>query len=115
MKLTKKQVASMKRLHDDVDKNWPLRKGKNEFLKWLSGGNVTRLESMSAQCYHCSGGYDEGAYDCETAICPLYNYHPYRTAASRKEMNQVEKDALLVRLKRGRENARIHKQAQPTA
>lgn len=101
-KLTKKQLASKERLYNDVDKNWPLRKGKNEFLKHLSGEQVTRHEALLAQCYHCSYGYEDGPYDCECAICPIYDYHPYRTERARKEITPEQRELLIERLARGR-------------
>lgn len=107
-KLTKQQKEKCKRLYAEVDDCWPLRKGKNEFLKALDINNteeITRKEAMLAQCYHCCGGYEDGPYDCMEAICPLYTYMPYRDARSRKEMPEEQKAQLIARLKAGKEKA----------
>lgn len=105
-KLTKKQIEAAKNLYDEIRDNWPLRKGKNEFLKALSQGNtgvedITRKEAIIAQCYHCCGGYEGGPYDCMSATCPLYSFMPYRDARTR--MEEGAKAELIARLKAGKE------------
>lgn len=101
--LTKQQIEARKNLHNEIKANWPLRKGKNEFLKALSSKNLTRKDAIQAQCYHCCGGYEEGPRDCLEVICPLYAFMPYRDAKSREAMPEEQKTQLVARLKAGRD------------
>jgi len=48
-------------------------KGKKAYEKFREGGKITRMEAMDAQCYDCMGGALE---DCESDLCPLYDYRP---------------------------------------
>lgn len=57
-------------------------KGQRERIHYLEGESLTRGEAMLAHCYDCTGGYDDGARDCEIANCSLYPYMPY---AKRKD------------------------------
>lgn len=87
MKLTKEQLQKNQELQKDVSQNWPLRKGKNELLAHLSGQELGRKDAMVAYCYECSGGYEDGPYDCGVSTCALYPFHPYRDGRSRREVN----------------------------
>jgi hypothetical protein len=101
--LTKSQKEANKKLYDEVNDCWPLRKGKNEFLKHLSQGNLTRGEAIVAQCYHCCGGYESGPRDCEESVCTLYDYMPYRDLERVKvAMTDEAKAQLIKRLSAGR-------------
>lgn len=117
MKLTNEQNERRKTLSEDVRDNWPLRRGKNEFLKALAQGNVgaeniTRREAILAMCYQCTGGYESGPQDCRGITCPLYAFMPYRTAAARAEMPEEQRAQLVARLKAGRDKSAAVEVAQ---
>ena len=99
MKLSKEQIKKNAALADDVEKNWPLRKGKNEFISYLRGVEITRGQSMTAACYTCMYGYDGGPEDCQGYSCPMYNYFPYKTKASRREYTEEERAVFAERMK----------------
>ncbi len=62
-----------------VSEGWKLRRGKNEYLRHLNDERITRGEAITAKCYECNAGYDdEKAGDCNSPLCPLYQYMPYR-------------------------------------
>lgn len=105
MKFNKNQQVSRLKLFNDVDKNWPFKKGKESLLKFLSQAEVTRKEAMDAQCYQCCNGYKDGVFDCESAVCSLYQYMPYRTAKAReaRPLNEEQREALAERFRIGRE------------
>ena len=65
---------------------WELRKGKNELLRHIEGGNkpLTLKEAITAKCYDCCCGYPEGAQDCGVPDCPLHDFMPYRDGGVRK-------------------------------
>lgn len=52
-------------------------KGQRERIRYLEGKPLTRAEAMLAQCYECTGGYSDGARDCEIKTCSMYAYMPY--------------------------------------
>lgn len=68
----------------------PLAKGKNEYLKYLKGGVVSRREAMLAQCYICCGYFSDGKYDCKILMCPMYHYMPYKEGGARKTKTMSE-------------------------
>lgn len=100
MKLSKEQVKNNALLADDVEANWPLKKGKNEYIGYLRGVEITRGQAMVAQCYTCMYGYDGGPEDCQGYSCPMYNYFPYKTKASRKEYTEEERAVFAERMKK---------------
>lgn len=103
MKLSKEQIKKNAALADDVEKNWPLRKGKSEYISYLRGEEITRGQSMTAACYTCMYGYDGGPEDCQGYSCPMYNYFPYKTKASRKEYTEEERAIFAERMKKAHE------------
>ena len=53
-------------------------KGKLEFVKWKTGGRLTRKGAMLAQCYACNG-LDGSRVDCGGKLsCPMYEFSPYK-------------------------------------
>ena len=72
-------------------------KGRAERIKFLEGKPTTRAEAILGHCYSCTGGYDDGAQDCEIENCSLYPYMPY---AKRKDKVKP------VRTERQKENDR---------
>ena len=53
-------------------------KGRNERIKYLEGQPLTRQQAIRAHCFDCTGGYTDGARDCERKTCSMYGFHPYR-------------------------------------
>ena len=109
MRQTNKALKRLEELKNDVINNWPFHKGKNEFIKFLSGEEITRKESGLAMCYTCMYGYDGGPEDCQGYSCPMYNFFPYRTKASRKEYTEEQKAAFVERMKKVREKSEDNK------
>lgn len=52
--------------------------GGKEWDMFKRGERLTQREAIKAQCYACTGEYDGGVGDCESDLCPLYEYMPYR-------------------------------------
>jgi hypothetical protein len=52
--------------------------GKAELLKSLSGERLTLKQAILAHCYDCQGFYSGGAVDCQSDICALRPFMPYR-------------------------------------
>ena len=110
MKLSKEQIKKNALLADDVEANWPLKKGKNEYIGYLRGVEITRGQAMVAQCYTCMYGYDGGPEDCQGYSCPMYNYFPYKTKASRKEYTEEERAVFAERMKKANEAKRLKRE-----
>jgi hypothetical protein len=51
-------------------------KGAKEYQKYKNGERLTRRQAIIAQCFICNGE-EEANHDCNTKLCPLYQYHPY--------------------------------------
>jgi hypothetical protein len=51
---------------------WPRKKGKAAYMKYLSGGSITRAEAIHAKCYECVLGED--TEPCLASRCPLQEY-----------------------------------------
>lgn len=106
-KLTKKDILTLrlglaKELRAN-DGQWKLRKGLNEWLFFLENyGEIGRKDAMTATCYHCCGGYEDGPFDCKGYTCPMYDYMPYKDERSRKEMTDEQKVAISKRLMEAR-------------
>ena len=66
-------------------------KGKAERIRYLEGETLTRAEAMLAFCYDCTGGYADGARDCEIPACSLYVYMPYRKDKKKVKKARSEK------------------------
>ena len=82
--------------------------GKNEYLKFLRGEQITRREAMLAKCYECTCYYDDTERDCLIPDCPMYPYHPYANAkakeqAKKRKISEEQKQKLRERLKVMRE------------
>jgi hypothetical protein len=52
--------------------------GKAEYKKHLVGERLTMKQAIQAQCYSCMHYYTDGIEDCQSKLCPLYGYMPYR-------------------------------------
>jgi hypothetical protein len=80
-------------------------------LKVLSQENLTRNEAILSMCYQCCGGYEEGPFDCQSFLCSLYSFMPYRDGRARKEMTPEDKEALMVRFAKAKEERKKHDRA----
>lgn len=65
---------------------WKSRKGKSELLKAINEQVLTARQAINAKCYDCTCGYDGGAEDCGVAMCPLYQFMPFRKGGARKQV-----------------------------
>jgi hypothetical protein len=63
----------------DIKKFGKKAQGRSERIKFIEGKPLTRGQAILAQCYECTGGYVDGARDCQIRTCSLYAFHPYRT------------------------------------
>jgi len=63
--------------YDDVVKYGLTARGKQELLKYLGGGKLTRKEAMLGKCFECTNGYADGKVDCGIESCPLYPFMPF--------------------------------------
>ena len=89
-------------------KDAPLAKGKNEYLKWLEGGKLTRKEAMDANCYLCMGYYLDGKEECTVSLCPARDFMPYNPKRIKRESTMTADQ----RQKAG-ERLRRHTQSLP--
>jgi hypothetical protein len=53
-------------------KSWPKKSGKADYLKFLSGENLTRAGAIRAKCYECVVGED--TQPCIVETCPLSSF-----------------------------------------
>ena len=51
---------------------------RSAYLKFKKGVPLSRIESMSAQCYECNGYSLEQKDDCKGISCPLYQWSPWQ-------------------------------------
>lgn len=58
------------------------RAGKSDLIKYLSGKEITRQQSIKAKCYDCDGYGETG--ECEIDNCSLFPYSPYRETKNGK-------------------------------
>ena len=68
-------------------KSWPTSSGKTQYMRYLQGAKLTHMEMCLAKCAECCGGYVDGRYDCEVAICPLYQFMPYKGKYDKESIN----------------------------
>ena len=83
--------------------------GKNEYLKFLKGEQITRREAMLAKCYECTCYYDGTERDCLIPDCPLYPYNPYASGerkmqVRKRQFSAEQKEQLRERMKAMRES-----------
>jgi len=83
--INKSQPASIKlspvdfRIHD-ILRYGQRAAGRANYLRYLRGGRLPASQAIVAFCYWCQGNAGDGTYDCEDICCPLYPWHPYKTA-----------------------------------
>ena len=53
------------------------RQGRKHLIGHLEGKQLTPRQAIHAKCYDCTGFYDDGARDCASTTCPLWQYMPY--------------------------------------
>lgn len=69
-------------------------KGQAERIKCLQGEPLTRGDAMLAHCYDCTGGYADGAMDCDIKTCSMYKFMPYRKDKMKLKRERSEKQIL---------------------
>ena len=57
-----------------------MRTGKNQLIKYLKGGRLTRQQAIKAKCYECNGLGESN--ECDIEECSLYPYSPYKSKKS---------------------------------
>ncbi|MCL4496527.1 MAG: hypothetical protein M1467_00230 [Deltaproteobacteria bacterium] len=80
------------------------RQGKNEYIKFKSGGQLSHKEAILAQCYVCYlEGADPKELDCLSKNCSLYAFQPYNPNPNKKRriLSEEEKLKISERLKKG--------------
>ncbi|MEI6155001.1 MAG: hypothetical protein WCQ90_13050 [Deltaproteobacteria bacterium] len=66
-------------------------KGQAERIRFLKGEPLTRSQAMLAHCYDCTGGYADGARDCEIENCSMYPFMPYAKRKDKAKTVRSEK------------------------
>ncbi|GFE57738.1 hypothetical protein AOG1_16180 [Geobacter sp. AOG1] len=56
----------------NVEKNWPKKKGKADYIHHLRGKRLTQAAAIRAKCYECVQGED--TQPCTVATCALAQY-----------------------------------------
>ena len=93
----------------EVERHGKHVQGKNEYLKFLRGEQITRREAMLAKCYECTCYYDGKERDCQIPDCPLSPHNPYaseegKRQAKRKQLSEEQKEQLRERMRSIRES-----------
>jgi hypothetical protein len=65
----------------------PASSGKTKLLKYLCGDTLTRDGAIKSHCCDCMGYYVDGKFSCETPMCSLFPFMPYR-GKIRKEKDE---------------------------
>jgi len=68
--------------------------GQQEWSRYREGKELTMGQAVKAKCYDCSGGYVDGAVDCEMKNCDLYPFHAYNPNKKKRAMSDAQKVAL---------------------
>lgn len=66
-------------------------RGKRELIRHLLGERLTMKQAILANCYGCTGGYDDSKQDCEITSCPLHPFMPYRKGKDKLKKERSEK------------------------
>ena len=77
-----------------IEETGKCARGQKEMIKFLRGKRLTQREAIIAACYDCQGYYADGVVDCESKLCPLYQYHPYNKNRNRMPGRSGNPDAL---------------------
>jgi hypothetical protein len=70
-----------------IKKDGKLVKGKNELIKHLEGGKLSRTQAMKAKCYDCMGYFIDGRQDCKIPNCPMFNYRSNKDKVGKQGVN----------------------------
>ena len=68
------------------EKNYVGNKWYAEFKK---GRKLTRKQAMDAHCAECMGFYQDGRQDCCGYSCPLYDWRPKASRASKMQKEKA--------------------------
>lgn len=73
---------------------WASRKGKKDYLDYLSGEMFSPRKHIAMKCYDCLCGGDDGAdsLDCQVYECPLYPYNPWQKTIAPPKKKMKGKD-----------------------
>lgn len=66
-------------------KSGKLSGGKTQYLRYLNGETITRMQAMLSKCFECCGYYADGRRDCLMSDCALYPWMPYKGEEERVE------------------------------
>ena len=77
---------------DNIEKYGMNGKTKDNLIKYLSGGKLTRSQAMKCKCYYCNGYNSDGRKDCKVKRCPLYPWMPYNSENSRAKKMESDND-----------------------
>jgi hypothetical protein len=75
----------------DIMKYGKDAQGKRHLIRHLKGERLTMKQAILANCYGCTGGYDDFKQDCEIASCPLHPFMPYRKDKDKPKRERSEK------------------------
>ena len=56
-------------------KQWPSRRGKADYTKFLNGETLSRAGAIRAKCYECTCG--DSNKPCTVETCPLIDHCPW--------------------------------------
>ena len=88
MKYTQDEIRSRKAKRAELAEEYPKKLGRQHYLKYLYGGDLTLLQAVQSHCFACNGGHeldDDGSADCTIFECSLYPYQPYQQHIVRKK------------------------------
>ncbi|HCJ59136.1 MAG TPA: hypothetical protein DHV55_18640 [Clostridiaceae bacterium] len=67
--------------------------GRRNYIDFLEGQAITRLQAIKAKCFECNNYYVDGAEDCKVCFYPLYGFMPYR---NKKEEEKKDRKVITV-------------------
>lgn len=59
-----------------VEENGAHARGRNEYLKFLRGENLSLKQAVLAHCYDCTN-MEAGRQSCDIDDCTLFQHHNY--------------------------------------
>jgi len=78
-------------LIDNIEKYGMNGSVKDNLIKYLKGGKLSRPQAMKCKCYDCNGYNADGRKDCGVKHCPLYPWMPYNPANKKTKKADVDK------------------------
>lgn len=71
--------------------NYPKAQGREEFLRFQRGEQLTMKQALLASCYDCTGHYADGRKDCEMENCPLHRFMRYNRNRARRVLTDEQR------------------------